>query len=805
MRLIQSLAATLSDGILLFQGTDQITFANESARHLISHFGIVSDPLLTKTYFSSAVSDAIASLLAARHGETQELTSNIWPEGVEYGMPAVLTLVADSSEPEPVVIGVLHKVDPTDFAVGFTDRKLQLLELIGVMGTVAHKVDNQDDVIHVGLSEIGKCLGWELGHAYILQDSSDYLEPTKIWYEKTHDKYADFKDATRRSRFELGQGLPGQVWQSGKPIWISDIKTSNNFPRKDKVADLALTTAVGVPVLTWGRVVAVLEFFSDQREEEDHRLMELLTQVCAQIGHAYERNSAVRSADWMQRRFDVFLEATSDWFWVMGPDLRFTDEEIKDFPDKIDQPSGKARWELASAEDLEDVEKWHHHRAELEAHKPFRNFEYELENADGQKIWLTSTGIPLFGDDGEFQGYWGATSDVTEHKVMETQYLQARKMEAVGKLTGGVAHDFNNLLSVVIWNLDMALDELELDDLSREVIERAQGSAERGVDLTNRLLAFSRQQILHPAIVDVSATIIEFIGLLDRTLGETVEIKTELAEDIWLVEVDKSELENTILNLAINARDAFSGSGEIVIRTENMILQPDTVAHFPILEPTDFVHFSVSDNGCGMTSEVIFQAFEPFFTTKISGLGTGLGLSTIYGFVKQSRGFINIASEVGEGTTVDIYLPRHMSAVNSDDVPGLAATLSDEVPRGQGEKILVVEDDEDVRFSVAAILEGLGYDVESVSSGREGIDRFDSGDHFDVLLTDVVLGGKLSGRDVSRYVEEHYPDVVVLHMSGYAENHIVHDGVIEEGVQLLQKPFSKAQLAQEIRNLIEPG
>jgi signal transduction histidine kinase/CheY-like chemotaxis protein len=794
---IETIASSLSDGVLVFADDKHIRFANQSAQHLMSHFSVVKENAKINSIFSPIISQAVSNLLSSPPGETLEFSDGIWPDGIEYGLPTSLTLIADNSGPQQVVIGILRKSEPSDFASGFVDRNTQLLELVGLMGTIAHKITNQEDVLHVGINEIGKCLGWELGHVYQREEKSDKFKPSGIWYEKIPGRHSEFKVVTKSLDFSRGEGLPGRVLQTGKPAWIKDLKSDKNFIRNHNINDLNLAAAVAIPVLAFGQVVAVMELFSKNVEDEDFRLQELLTQVCAQIGHAHERNSAVKSANWEQRRFDVFLQATSDWFWMMGPDLRFTDWQVKNDPSDVVPPVGKTRWEIAAPEDLANEEKWRLHRADLEAHKPFKNFEYLFENEISEKFWLSSTGIPLFGDDGNFEGYWGSTSNITEHKVMESQFLQARKMDSVGKLTGGIAHDFNNLLSVVIWNLDMALEELELDDMFKEVIERAQSSAERGVELTNRLLAFSRKQILHPAIVNPSAVISEFTGLLDRTLGETVTIKTDLAKDVWPVEVDKSELENSILNLAINARDAFEKFGEITICAKNIVLDKGSVANFPITEPSDFVQLSVKDNGRGMTDEVALQAYEPFFTTKVAGLGTGLGLSTIYGFAKQSKGYINITSAIDEGTTVDLYLPRYVGAKSEAEVK----FKSDEVPRGNGEKVLVVEDDDDVRFSVTAILEGLDYVVDSVASGQAGLDQFDASEKYDALLTDVILGGEMSGRDLSRIVEKRYPDVAVLHMSGYAESHVVHNGVIEDGVTLLQKPFTKAQLAQHMKAL----
>jgi signal transduction histidine kinase/CheY-like chemotaxis protein len=803
---LKNLSDVISDGVLVFENSQKIAWASDRARHLISHFTVPAENIDLEKVFSANVIRAIQELLIADDGATRELMSPIWRSLVENDLPAELTLSTDTSGSQIVVVGILRRTRETAFARDFQARRQKLLELIGLMGIIAYKSSNQDEVLQVGLSEIGKCLGWDLGHAYILNEETDKLEPADIWYEKTPLKYEAFRQITKASLFAAGEGLPGLVWQTGDAVWIPDISQSDNFPRWHKVENLDLVAAVAVPVLAWGRVVAVLEFFVRTREEKDPRLLELMVQICSQIGHAHERNSAVKSANWEQRRFETFLDATSDWFWMMGPDLRFSEWDFKDHPATTEPPAGNLRWELATDEDLADVAKWRRHREDLEAYRPFRNFEYQFQNPDGERVWLSTTGIPLFDHDGNFEGYWGATSNISQQKTLQSQLLQARKMDAVGNLTGGVAHDFNNILSVVIWNLDMALEELDLDEISTEVIQRAQAAAGRGVNLTNRLLAFSRKQMLHPGVVNVSLALEEFTGLLDRTLGEEIVVRTELAANLWNVELDRSELENAVLNLAINARDAINArndstsQAEISLKTENVVLQPDGLAYFAISEATEFVHLSVTDNGAGMTEETRLQAFEPFFTTKISGLGTGLGLSTIYGFVKQSNGFIDVTSVVDVGTTIDIYLPRNMGEeiVNEADENPVP-----EVPRGQGERILVVEDDPDVRFSVTAILESLGYVVGSVESGQAGCDYLEAHEDVEGLLTDVMLGSGMSGRDLSRWVEDKFPHINVLHMSGYAENEIVHDGILEEGVRLLQKPFTKAQLAREIRTIFD--
>jgi PAS domain S-box-containing protein len=398
--------------------------------------------------------------------------------------------------------------------------------------------------------------------------------------------------------------------------------------------------------------------------------------------------------------------------------------------------------------------------------------------------------------------------DVTEEQrrqeeLEQTQerLRQAQKMETVGQLTGGVAHDFNNLLQIVTGNLDILLRNLPEDSARlRRAAQNAQRGAERAAILTQRLLAFSRRQPLTPKTVDVNKLVAGMSELLHRTLGETVEIETVLASNLWRVEADPNQLENSLLNLAINARDAMPEGGKLTVETQNTHLDRSYAAQNAEVSPGQYVTICVSDTGAGMDSDTIGRVFEPFFTTKEVGKGTGLGLSMVYGFVKQSGGHVKIYSEPGEGTTAKIYLPRLLSP--SDDEEQSAEQLA---PEGTSEEtILVLEDDDDVRAYSVEVLRELGYRVIEAHDGPSALRLLERQEgRVDLLFSDVVLPGGLNGANVAEEARKLRPGLKVLFTTGYARNAIVHHGRLDPGVELITKPFSYADLAARVRDMLD--
>ena len=382
----------------------------------------------------------------------------------------------------------------------------------------------------------------------------------------------------------------------------------------------------------------------------------------------------------------------------------------------------------------------------------------------------------------------------------EEALRQSQKMEAVGQLTGGIAHDFNNLLQTIVGNLEV-IRRLLPDDASRlrRAADQAMNGARRAGALTQRLLAFSRRQPLDPRPIDPNTLVGGMSDLLHRSLGETVSVETVRAAGLWRVEADPNELEAAILNLALNARDAMPDGGRLTIETTNASIDEAYAASLAEVTPGQYVAICVSDTGTGMDAETLRQAFEPFFTTKAIGKGTGLGLSQVYGFVKQSGGHVKIYSEVGHGTTVKIYLPR---LTRPAEEPDPAETTA--VPEGTREEtILVVEDDDDVRTYSVESLRELGYRVLESHDGPSALRLLERQPRVDLLFTDVVLPGGLSGAQVAAQAREMRPGIKVLFTTGYARNAIFHHGRLDKGVQLLTKPFVFADLASKVRDVLD--
>lgn len=651
------------------------------------------------------------------------------------------------------------------------------------------------------------------------------------------------------------------------------------------------------------------------------------------------RNSEILAEE---RRFEDFADASSDWFWEMDKDLRFSY-----FSDRFTETTGVPQQALLGKTRNETGvpgigdRVWQQHLETLAAHRPFRDFEHSRPLSNGETVYLSINGKPVFGTDGAFIGYRGTGSDitgrrnaeialqraneeleqrveartyelresdalksqildtaldcvvsidrtgsvvewnaaaehtfgysretvhgkklvdliipehlrdahlaglerylktgeakmigrrsetfgmrsngeefplelaitaqvndsghiitaylrdVTEAKKAEQHLQQAQKMEAVGQLTGGVAHDFNNLLAVIQGNTELIADTLGADDSLAQEIMRA---TERGADLTQRLLAFSRQQPLRSREIDLSQLVEGMSGLLDRTLGETIEVETIVDGDIWPAYADPSQVENALLNLAINARDAMPDGGKLAIKCGTARLDPSFLRDHPEATTGDYVVLSVTDNGRGMSPDVRRRAFEPFFTTKEVGDGSGLGLSMIYGFAKQSDGYVFIESEEDRGTTVKLYLPRtNLPPAESSIVEASRLIL------GNDELILLVEDDEALRDLVVRMLRGLKYRVVDVADAAAARVALENGQKYDLILTDVVLPGGTSGPEFVIQVRETNPGLNVVYMSGYPADAAKRNGLLSPDQTFLNKPFQRRQLASAIRDAL---
>jgi len=427
--------------------------------------------------------------------------------------------------------------------------------------------------------------------------------------------------------------------------------------------------------------------------------------------------------------------------------------------------------------------------------EPFQA-EFRMKRKDGKEVWVSDTAVVVQGSDAH-PVMEGIIVDITERKVLETQLQQSRKLEAVGRLAGGIAHDFNNLLTIITGYTDLALSRPAVPLQLRSDIEKIENASGRAAALVRQLLAFSRKQVLQPKTLDLNAIVLNLDKLMRRLMDDHIEMVTRVRDDLGKVKADPAQIEQVIMNLVVNARDAMPKGGRLLMETSNADLESTYSAEHTSVKPGRYVMLAVSDTGVGMDTETVAHIFEPFYTTKESGHGTGLGLATVYGIVKQSGGYIWVYSELGKGSTFKVYLPRVEELVA--EAPPKQAPLREQ--RGT-ETVLLVEDEEAVRELVQTILTGQGFEVIVAREPREAeeIARKFS-DEIHLLLTDVVMPG-IGGRELASRIMASRPHIRVLYMSGYTENVITSGGMLEEGLAFLQKPFSPAALVQKIREVL---
>ncbi|MEP3246668.1 MAG: PAS domain S-box protein [Sneathiella sp.] len=468
-----------------------------------------------------------------------------------------------------------------------------------------------------------------------------------------------------------------------------------------------------------------------------------------------------------------------------------------------DELNGMSLWDVTPKDQHEQEIK---QMGLLKQKSPTVPFEKEVIHKNGERISVQVSYHFLAREGQQFVGT--SMEDISERKASELalakseeQLRQSEKMRAVGELTGGVAHDFNNLLAVVLGNAELIQERLPQEAPEQSHLLTLISAATRGAELTRRLLAFSRKQMLNPAVTEVTTLVDNMADMLTRVIGESIEIKTHYEANLWRCKIDQGQLENSILNLAINSRDSIktksSVSGTLLIEISNVTIDEDVFERQNDVTPGNYVMLSISDNGQGMSREILDRVFEPFFTTKPVGEGTGLGLSMIYGFVKQSGGHVTIYSEEGVGTSVKLFLPQ---ATDTD--PKKVTEMDDQQPQTGNETILVLEDDPDVRELTVLQLKSLGYNVVQAHDGQSALEVIGKEDSIDLLLSDVVLPGGLRGPEVAQKARESKPNLSVLFMSGYTQNAMDSHPELGEASLLLNKPFRKKELAEKIREAI---
>jgi PAS domain S-box-containing protein len=530
--------------------------------------------------------------------------------------------------------------------------------------------------------------------------------------------------------------------------------------------------------------------FKDEQVQSEAKLKALNAELERQV---IER-SAVGGQFWqitpdllgILKANGVFERVNPAWFTVLG----WTEEEVQSV----------SIFELLHPDDREPTRVGFEY---LKEGNPILRFENRYRRKDGGYNWFAWAATP-FGD-----AYYTSGRDITAEKeaaaslaAAQDALRQSQKMEAVGQLTGGLAHDFNNLLAGISGSLELLghrLTQGRFGEMER-YIGAAQGATKRAAALTQRLLAFARRQTLDAKSTDINRHIVDMEELIRRTVGPAIKIETVTSGGLWNVLVDANQLENALLNLCINARDAMPDGGALMIEAGNQWFDERT-ARERDLAPGQYVSLCVSDTGTGMTPDVTARAFDPFFTTKPIGMGTGLGLSMIYGFVRQSGGQVQIYSQIGKGTMVCLYFPRHLGETHVEAETG--GSMENAAPQGQGQTVLIVDDEPTVRMLVTDVLRELGYRTIEASDGIAGLKILETNSRIDLLVTDVGLPGGLNGRQMADAARQHRPNLKVMFITGYAENAVLSHGHLEPGMHVLTKPFPVDEFAARITGLLK--
>ena len=521
----------------------------------------------------------------------------------------------------------------------------------------------------------------------------------------------------------------------------------------------------------------------------------LLEGVLTDITERKLAEEALRSSE---RRYRTIVETTTEGVWMIAPDGHtvFANRRLAELlGESADALEGRPFWDFMTEETLEQVKEMRREsrRGPLEG-------ELELRAADGRRLWVHGNTAPIF-EDGEYRGQLALVTDITtrrqadEERVrLEKRLRQHERMESVGQLAGGIAHDFNNLLAVILTYANFASDQLE-GHPAKDDIDEIGRAAERAAALTRQLLVFSRRELAQPEVLDLNEVVEDTRSMLQRTLGEDVRLELRPARPLWALKADRGQLEQVIVNLAINARDSMLRGGTITVETANVHLDEA----FGDVEPGPYVRLAVTDTGAGMPPEVAARVFEPFFTTKPTGEGTGLGLSTVYGIVKQAGGRIDVYSEQGVGTVFKVYLPATLERARVE----AQIEPDDQVRRGRGETILMVEDEEAVRKAVRRVLTSAGYVVLEAATPYAALATFGHlGGQVDLLLTDVVMPG-MSGTELASRLRDKLPDLRVLFASGYTDDVVMRHGVEQERFAFIEKPFSPERLQRKVRDVLD--
>jgi len=614
--------------------------------------------------------------------------------------------------------------------------------------------------------------------------------------------FVDEHDPPQPSK-QAGRGLTEYVLRTGQPL-LADEDIHRDLERRGE-ADLIGAPSIqwlGVPLKIGEKTIGVLVLQTYTKGVRYGVVEEqVLAFVSAQVAMAVERKRAEETLRAQRGFLRQVIDANPNLIFVKNWDGKFmlVNQAVADlYGTTVDTLIGKSDADFNP--NREEVEHFLRDDREVMASQQAKLIPEEpvTDSQRGLTRWFQTVKVPLVSVSGTSRQVLGVATEITQRKTLEMQLLQSQKMEAIGRLAGGLAHDFNNLLTAILGSTELLLDTLGPGHAGRGDLDAIREAGLRAAELTRQLLAFSRQQVLTPRVLDLNGLVGGVEKILRRLIGEDIELRTVLAVPLGAVRADPSQVEQVLLNLAVNARDAMPRGGKLTIETANVELDEAYEREHQPVTRGDYVLLAVSDTGTGMDAKTKARLFEPFFTTKERGKGTGLGLSTVYGIVKQSGGYVWVYSEPGQGTTFKVYLPR---VEGQADLAAPAA--SPPGPLRGSETVLVVEDHEDVRRLTERVLRSRGYTVLVSANGPEALRA--AAQHagpIHLLVTDVVMPG-MSGREVSLLLAPARPEMRVLYLSGYADESIIHHGVLDPGLAFLQKPFTPDRLARKVRDLLE--
>ena len=595
----------------------------------------------------------------------------------------------------------------------------------------------------------------------------------------------------------VGQLKIGRIAQDRKPHLTNSVIGDPEVSDQEWARREGMVAFAGYPLIVDDRVVGVMALFA--RHPLSDAVISVLASVADHVALGIARHSGIEALRTTEERMRFALQTADVGIWDMDYTtgvLRWSEtlEAHYGLAPGTFEGTFEAFVERIHPDDRESV-------LETIGKAMKTGSEFVVQNRsiwpDGTVHWLSGAGRVLLGDHGEPVRGVGISLDVTERRLLEDQYRQAQKMEAVGRLAGGVAHDFNNVLTVILGYCDLLLMDLKPEDPYYDDIAEIQKAGSRAGGLTRQLLAFSRKQIIEPTLLDLNQIVTDLRVMLGRLIGEDVKFVLQLEPELALVKADPGQVEQIVMNLAVNARDAMPNGGTLLIETANVDLDEHYLKMHSTVKAGPFVLLTVTDTGTGMTPEVQARLFEPFFTTKEPGKGTGLGLATVYGIVTRSGGSVGVYSEVGKGTSFKVYFPR----AAAEEVVKEETARAVAQPRAATQTVLVVEDEGGLRELANKLLLRLGYTVLMAANASEAVRLFEENPNIDLLLTDVVMPGA-SGPELTRQLSEQRPGLKVIYMSGYTEEAIVQHGIIKPGIAFLNKPFTSQTLGAKIREVL---